>query len=103
MGVSMVLRGYVRPFITKGWVAVPARHHSAQKGQAPYNPTCACPLFYIWKLWHLSHCPNLAPSDPQLFKVLKEHLASKQFVTDGDVKQVVTSWLWTLGINFSAR
>jgi hypothetical protein len=52
---------------------------------------------------HLSHCPNLAPSDPQLFKILKQHLASKQFVTDGDVKQAVTSWLWTLGINFSAR
>jgi hypothetical protein len=42
---------------------------------------------------HLSHCLNLAPSDPQLFKVLKKELASKQFVKDGNVKQAVTSWL----------
>jgi histone-lysine N-methyltransferase SETMAR len=70
-------------------------------GHHTYNQTCAWLLFYSWDIMdHLSYSPNLAPSDSHLFKLLKKHLASKQFVTDDDVKQAVTSQLQTLDINF---
>ena len=36
---------------------------------------------------------GLEQSDFQLFEPLKKHLAGKQFATDDQVKQAVTSWL----------
>jgi hypothetical protein len=40
--------------------------------------------------------PNFMPSDSRLFGPHNKNLAGKKFVTDADVKQVVTSWLQTL-------
>jgi hypothetical protein len=40
--------------------------------------------------------PDFMPSDSRLFGPHNKKLADKRFVTDADVKQVVTSWLQTL-------
>jgi len=65
-----------------------------RKRPCPIKPHLCLPtVLHPEVMDHLSHCLNLAPSDPQLFKVLKKELASKQFVKDGNVKQAVTSWL----------
>jgi hypothetical protein len=40
--------------------------------------------------------PDFMPCDSRLFGPHNKKLADKRFVTDADVKQVVTSWLQTL-------
>jgi hypothetical protein len=48
---------------------------------------------------HLPYCPNLMPSDFQLFGPLNKHLAGEGFATDVVVKKAVT-WQQTLDIDF---
>jgi len=50
---------------------------------------------------HPSSNPDFMPSDFPLFGPHNKKLASKRFVTDADVKQVVTSWLQTLDTDMS--
>lgn len=45
---------------------------------------------------HLPFNPDFIPSDSRLFGPHNKKLAGERFVTDADVKQVVTSWLQTL-------
>jgi hypothetical protein len=42
----------------------------------------------------------MEPTDFHLFGLLKKHLAGKQFATDANVKQAVTSRLQLLDTNF---
>jgi len=46
---------------------------------------------------HAAYSPDLAPSAFHYFGTLKTEMADKRFATDTEVKQVVTSWLQTLG------
>jgi hypothetical protein len=49
---------------------------------------------YVWEVvGNPPWSPHLAPSDPHVFRPLKEHLVVKRFGIDGDVKQAVISWL----------
>ena len=48
--------------------------------------------------WELMDCPHYRPhtSDLYFFGHLKTHLVGREFVTDADVNQAVTSWLQSL-------
>jgi histone-lysine N-methyltransferase SETMAR len=46
------------------------------------------------------YSPDIAPSDFYLFGFLKKHLTGKQFATDADMKQAVTSCLQILDTDF---
>jgi hypothetical protein len=51
----------------------------------------------------MDHCPQnpyFAPSDFNLFGLLKKHQAGKNFAADANIKQAVTSWLQTLDSSF---
>jgi len=55
-------------------------------------------------LGHPSFSLNVAPSDTDPFGSLTKNLAGKQFATDANVKQAVTSWLQKLKTSsFHAR
>ena len=51
----------------------------------------------IWQcgfqqLNHPPYCPELAPSDYFLFRVIQKFLRSKRFSSDEEVKEAVTTW-----------
>ena len=53
---------------------------------------------YVWEIMdHAAYSPDLAPSAFHYFGPLTTEMAGKRFATDTEVKQVVTSWLQTLG------
>jgi hypothetical protein len=49
---------------------------------------------------HPPYNSNVTHRDFSLSGPVKKHLAGKQFATDTDMKQAVTSWLQTLDTNF---
>jgi histone-lysine N-methyltransferase SETMAR len=63
--------------------------------------TVNCTLELLWRYnWEVldypPYSPDLAPSDFHLFGPFKKHLGGRRFVTDGEVKQAVMSWIQAL-------
>jgi hypothetical protein len=57
---------------------------------------------YGWEFMNnLLSNPDLEPCDPSL-ELRKQHLAKQQLVTNANMKQAVTSWIWTFGNGTSA-
>ena len=87
--VVVHVRGYGRHASQTAWTAAP-RHDNAAA-----TPTCD------WLRRHLPpYSSDLAPRDFHVFEPLKKHLPDKRNATDVDVKQAVTSLLYSFGTQF---
>lgn len=82
------------------WVLLKGSKEIRKIGPHTANQTCAGYGTMVGRLQTTPVRPNIAPSDFKLLIFLTKPLIDKQFATDADVKQAVTSWVQAFDTDF---